>query len=69
MYQNKLDFTRPLKQGLIKHSISFKHRKWLKLTFIELDKEIARAAAEKLEFASIISGDTLDPEIIKEAII
>ena len=38
-----------------------------KLTYIELDKEIARSAAEQLEFASIISGDTLDPEIIKEA--
>ena len=37
------------------------------LTFIELDKEIAKNAAEQLEFASIISGDTLDPEIIKEA--
>ena len=38
-----------------------------KLTFIELDKEVARHAAEQLQFASIISGDTLDPEIIKEA--
>ncbi len=37
------------------------------LTFIELDKDVARNAAEQLEFASIISGDTLDPEIIKEA--
>ncbi len=38
-----------------------------KLTFIELNKEVARHAAEQLQFASIISGDTLDPEIIKEA--
>ena len=38
-----------------------------KLTYIELDKETARYAAEHLQFASIISGDTLDPEIIKEA--
>lgn len=38
-----------------------------KLTYIELDKEVARYAAEHLQFASIISGDTLDPEIIKEA--
>ena len=38
------------------------------LTFIELDKEVARNAAEQLEFASIISGDTLDPEIIKGAL-
>ena len=37
------------------------------LTYIEVDKDIARNAAEQLEFASIISGDTLDPEIIKEA--
>ncbi len=37
------------------------------LTYIELDKDIAKHAAEQLEFASIISGDTLDPEIIKEA--
>ena len=37
------------------------------LTYIELSREIARSAAEQLEFASIISGDTLDPEIIKEA--
>jgi len=37
------------------------------LTYIELDKDIAKFAAEQLEFASIISGDTLDPSIIKEA--
>ena len=37
------------------------------LTYIELDKDIAKFAAEQLEFASIISGDTLDPAIIKEA--
>ena len=37
------------------------------LTYIELNKDTARYAAEQLEFATIISGDTLDPEIIKEA--
>jgi trk system potassium uptake protein len=37
------------------------------LTMLELDKDKARYAAETLEFATIISGDSLDPEIIKEA--
>ena len=37
------------------------------LTILELDKEKARHAAETLEYATIISGDSLDPEIIKEA--
>ncbi|MDC0093991.1 Trk system potassium transporter TrkA [Alphaproteobacteria bacterium] len=37
------------------------------LTMLELDKDKARYAAEKLEYATIISGDSLDPEIIKEA--
>ncbi|MDC0456689.1 Trk system potassium transporter TrkA [Alphaproteobacteria bacterium] len=37
------------------------------LTMLELDKDKARYAAETLEYATIISGDSLDPEIIKEA--
>ena len=37
------------------------------LTILELDKDKARHAAETLEYATIISGDSLDPEIIKEA--
>jgi trk system potassium uptake protein TrkA len=37
------------------------------LTILELNKERARYAAEKLEYATIISGDSLDPAIIKEA--
>ena len=37
------------------------------LTMLELDKKKARYAAETLEYATIISGDSLDPEIIKEA--
>ena len=37
------------------------------LTILELDKDKARYAAETLEYATIISGDSLDPEIIKEA--
>ena len=37
------------------------------LTILELDKDRARYAAEQLEYATIISGDSLDPEIIKEA--
>ncbi len=37
------------------------------LTMLELDKDKARRAAENLEYATIISGDSLDPEIIKEA--
>ncbi len=53
--------------GLIIGEMIHKISSETKLTFIELDKEVARSAAENLEFASIISGDTLDPEIIKEA--
>ena len=37
------------------------------LTILELDKDKARHAAETLEYATIILGDSLDPEIIKEA--
>jgi len=37
------------------------------LTILELDKDKARYAAETLEYATIILGDSLDPEIIKEA--
>ena len=37
------------------------------LTMLEKDKDKARYAAETLEYATIISGDSLDPEIIKEA--
>ncbi|MDA9805804.1 Trk system potassium transporter TrkA [Alphaproteobacteria bacterium] len=37
------------------------------LTMLELDKEIARYAAETLEYATVIHGDSLDPEIISEA--
>ena len=37
------------------------------LTILEIDKEKARYAAEMLEYATIISGDSLDPEIILEA--
>ena len=37
------------------------------MTILELDKEKARHAAEMLEYATIISGDSLDPEIILEA--
>jgi trk system potassium uptake protein TrkA len=37
------------------------------LTILEVNKERARYAAEKLEYATIISGDSLDPAIIKEA--
>ena len=37
------------------------------LTILELDKDKARHAAETLEYATIILGDSLDPEIITEA--
>jgi len=37
------------------------------LTMLELDKEKAKYAAETLEYATVIHGDSLDPEIISEA--
>lgn len=39
----------------------------INLTILELDKDRARYAAEQLEYATIICGDSLDPAIIKEA--